>query len=71
MESLSQSIVCFETSFCFVAWAGLKLRILLPQPHECWDDAYVAKKRLLKLVFLTVISKLDVLGHGCFSALYF
>jgi hypothetical protein len=27
----------FETMFCYVAQAGLEVRILLPQPPKCWD----------------------------------
>jgi hypothetical protein len=27
----------FETKSCYVARAGFKLVILLPQPPECWD----------------------------------
>jgi hypothetical protein len=27
----------FETRSCCVAWASLKLWILLPQPPKCWD----------------------------------
>jgi hypothetical protein len=38
-------IICFglvfEIGFHYVAQAGLKLSIFLPQPPECWDYRYV------------------------------
>lgn len=33
-----QLLFCFVTDFCYVAQAGLELKILLPQLPESWDD---------------------------------
>jgi hypothetical protein len=41
----------FETGSPYVAQAGLKFMILLPQPPECWDYRCVAPHPFSQLIY--------------------
>jgi hypothetical protein len=45
-----------ELESCYVAQAGLKLEILLPQPPECWSYKCVLPQLASNTVFVDKLS---------------
>lgn len=49
------SFILFETGFCYLTQAGLKLLVFQRQPPEWWDY-------LFKLYFHATLGRRDILG---------
>jgi hypothetical protein len=57
---------CFETGSYYVAQAGLKLKIFLPQPPKCWDYRHTLTQ-LYSKIFEWKKKKRRALRHSLYQ----